>query len=136
MKSNKSMQCQKKDDSINTSKRFWFYFSGGYGYGHGHGYGHHPGGYGYGGGYGYHGGDLAAKALLIPLAGAALLGAAAIFAYNPLLIQLGVVAGKKKRSVDQLDGLYRAKYHEIEQLEKFIDQVIFINYLLCIYIVF
>lgn len=40
---------------------------------------------------------LALKTLLIPLAGLALLGTAAAFVTNPVLLQLGVVTGKKKR---------------------------------------
>ncbi|XP_072949288.1 uncharacterized protein [Epargyreus clarus] len=40
---------------------------------------------------------LAAKAILWPIAGIALLGAAAALVSNPVLLQLGVVSGKRKR---------------------------------------
>ncbi|XP_022902912.2 uncharacterized protein [Onthophagus taurus] len=42
-------------------------------------------------------GGLALKGLLIPLAGIALLGAAAALSTNPVLLQLGVINGKRKR---------------------------------------
>ncbi|GLV35785.1 hypothetical protein CBL_01063 [Carabus blaptoides fortunei] len=43
---------------------------------------------------------MALKGLLIPIAGVALLGAAAVLAKsNPVLLQLGVISGKKKRSI-------------------------------------
>jgi hypothetical protein len=35
--------------------------------------------------------------VLAPLAGVALLGAAAFFATNPVLLQLGVISGKRRR---------------------------------------
>lgn len=37
------------------------------------------------------------KEHLLPLAGAALLGIAAVLVANPMLLQLGVVSGKRKR---------------------------------------
>ena len=37
------------------------------------------------------------KSILIPLAGAALLGVAAAFIANPVLLHLGTVAGKRRR---------------------------------------
>lgn len=40
---------------------------------------------------------LAAKAILWPIAGIALLGAAAALVNNPILLQLGVASGKRKR---------------------------------------
>lgn len=40
---------------------------------------------------------LAAKAVLWPIAGIALLGAAAALVSNPILLQLGVATGKRKR---------------------------------------
>lgn len=40
---------------------------------------------------------MALKTLLLPLAGVALLGAAAAFVSNPVLLQLGVVSGKRRR---------------------------------------
>ncbi|KAJ6636626.1 hypothetical protein Bhyg_15217, partial [Pseudolycoriella hygida] len=43
------------------------------------------------------GGKHIPKSHLIPLAGAALLGLAAILVANPMLLQLGVVSGKRKR---------------------------------------
>lgn len=74
----------------------------------GGGYGLSGGGHSIGGGSyipaGHSGGGfnkaLALKGLLIPIAGVALLGAAAALAKShPVLLQLGVVSGKKKRSV-------------------------------------
>ncbi|XP_019868779.1 uncharacterized protein LOC109597516 [Aethina tumida] len=69
---------------------------------YGHSLGHSaPGGnygqvqHGYGGG-GEHSG-LYLKKLLIPLAGIAILGAAAALSTNPVLLQLGVVNGRRKR---------------------------------------
>lgn len=41
--------------------------------------------------------QLASKALLWPIAGIALLGAAAALVTNPVLLQLGVVSGRRKR---------------------------------------
>ncbi|XP_063927555.1 uncharacterized protein LOC135140801 [Zophobas morio] len=69
---------------------------GGYGYGHsapaqGHGHGH---------------GALALKGLLIPLAGIALLGAAAALSTNPVLLQLGVVNGRRRRRRAAESGPY------------------------------
>ncbi|XP_045484651.1 uncharacterized protein LOC123689288 [Pieris rapae] len=56
---------------------------------HGHAnYGHHVGHYHQ---------SLAAKAVLWPLAGIALLGAAAALVSNPILLQLGVATGKRRR---------------------------------------
>ncbi|XP_068631901.1 uncharacterized protein [Battus philenor] len=54
----------------------------------GHHIGHH---------YKHNGHDLAAKTLLWPIAGIALLGAAAALVTNPVLLQLGVVSGRRKR---------------------------------------
>ncbi|GJQ65500.1 hypothetical protein Trydic_g7602 [Trypoxylus dichotomus] len=48
---------------------------------------------------------LALKGILIPLAGIALLGAAAALSTNPVLLQLGVLNGRRKRSL-QLDNIY------------------------------
>ncbi|GBP31814.1 hypothetical protein EVAR_81580_1 [Eumeta japonica] len=48
----------------------------------------------------HHDHGLAAKAFLWPLAGLALLGAAATLVTNPVLLQLGVVTGRKRRSVN------------------------------------
>ncbi|CAK1543052.1 unnamed protein product [Leptosia nina] len=45
---------------------------------------------------------LAAKAVLWPLAGIALLGAAAALVTNPVLLQLGVATGKRKRRDTEL----------------------------------
>lgn len=48
---------------------------------------------------------LAAKAALWPLAGIALLGAAALAVSNPVLLQLGVVSGKRrKRDTEEITG--------------------------------
>ncbi|XP_063625253.1 zinc transporter SLC39A7-like [Cydia splendana] len=75
-----------------------------HGHGHGHEHGHGHGGHGH---YGHHLGHghykhhdhhhLATKALLWPIAGIALLGAAAALVTNPVLLQLGVVSGKRRR---------------------------------------
>lgn len=46
---------------------------------------------------------MAAKTILWPIAGIALLGAAAALVSNPVLLQLGVVSGRKKRQVENLD---------------------------------
>ncbi|RVE46991.1 hypothetical protein evm_008375 [Chilo suppressalis] len=56
---------------------------------HKHGYGHHHKH------IDHH--ALAAKAVLWPIAGIALLGAAAALVSNPVLLQLGVVSGKRRR---------------------------------------
>ncbi|EFA02099.1 uncharacterized protein LOC103312519 [Tribolium castaneum] len=73
------------------------YPSGGYGLyapsGSGHGFGYGPPAHDHG-----HGNNaLALKGLLIPLAGIALLGAAAALSTNPVLLQLGVVNGRRRR---------------------------------------
>lgn len=61
-------------------------------------------GYESGYGSGHHGHDLTKKVLL-PLAGAAILGVAAALVANPVLLQLGVTsAGKRKRrDIDEND---------------------------------
>ncbi|KRT85624.1 hypothetical protein AMK59_1636 [Oryctes borbonicus] len=48
---------------------------------------------------------LALKGILIPLAGIALLGAAAALSTNPVLLQLGVLNGRRKRSL-QADNIF------------------------------
>ncbi|XP_063829022.1 uncharacterized protein LOC135078354 [Ostrinia nubilalis] len=53
-----------------------------------HGYGHH---------YKHYDHALAAKTVLWPIAGIALLGAAAALVSNPVLLQLGVVSGRRRR---------------------------------------
>ncbi|KAJ3630308.1 hypothetical protein MTP99_011509 [Tenebrio molitor] len=82
---------------------------GGFGLsGHGTNYGHSPS-YGHGHGVSHSieyrftscsnwsSQGLALKGLLIPLAGIALLGAAAALSSNPVLLQLGVVNGRRRR---------------------------------------
>ncbi|CAH0726963.1 unnamed protein product, partial [Brenthis ino] len=70
---------------------------------HDHGfehYGHHYGHEGHhyvGHHYKHYNHALAAKAILWPIAGIALLGAAAALVHNPILLQLGVATGKRKR---------------------------------------
>ncbi|CAH2041498.1 unnamed protein product, partial [Iphiclides podalirius] len=50
--------------------------------------------------------SLAAKTLLWPIAGIALLGAAAALVSNPILLQLGVVSGRRKRrDTEEVTGL-------------------------------
>uniref|UniRef100_A0A0A9X438 ATP synthase subunit b 1 n=1 Tax=Lygus hesperus TaxID=30085 RepID=A0A0A9X438_LYGHE len=80
------------------------------------------GGGGYGVGYGY--GYDPLKGLLVPLAGVALLGAAALFVSNPVLLQLGVIGGKRRRreAVDDPMASYE-KLKEIQALETFIEQL-------------
>ncbi|KAG7302171.1 hypothetical protein JYU34_013642 [Plutella xylostella] len=45
---------------------------------------------------------LSAKAILLPVAGLAILGAAAALVSNPVLLQLGVVSGRKRRDTTGL----------------------------------
>ncbi|KAL4711092.1 hypothetical protein ACJJTC_009463 [Scirpophaga incertulas] len=61
---------------------------------HGHGY-HHK----------YHDHALAAKSVLWPIAGIALLGAAAALVSNPVLLQLGVVSGRRRRDTNVPDSI-------------------------------
>ncbi|XP_028034615.1 uncharacterized protein LOC114246340 [Bombyx mandarina] len=57
---------------------------------------------------------LAAKTLLWPIAGIALLGAAAALVTNPVLLQLGVVSGRKRRDIDDIHGPdYNKKLRDI-----------------------
>ncbi|XP_045537036.1 uncharacterized protein LOC106719798 [Papilio machaon] len=70
-----------------------------------HPHGHHPHGHHHiGHHYKHHDHDLAAKTLLWPIAGIALLGAAAALVTNPVLLQLGVVSGRKKRDTEEITG--------------------------------
>ncbi|XP_014241976.1 uncharacterized protein LOC106662417 [Cimex lectularius] len=101
-----------------------------------HSHYHSGGDFGYGlGGYDHHHydhhdhhdhhvshNDAALKGLLVPLAGVALLGAAALFASNPVLLQLGVITGKRRRR-DIGDLLRNEKFRDIQALEKFIEQL-------------
>ncbi|KAF9420779.1 hypothetical protein HW555_003127, partial [Spodoptera exigua] len=57
-----------------------------------HGHGHHHGHYDK-----HYKHALATKAVLWPIAGIALLGAAAALVSNPVLLQLGVISGKRRR---------------------------------------
>lgn len=68
--------------------------------------------------------DEAVKGLLVPLAGIALLGAAAIAASNPVLLQIGVIGGgigkkRRKRAIPRIEDL--------KVLEKFLEQVNFFS---------
>nr|XP_026494675.1 uncharacterized protein LOC113399691 [Vanessa tameamea] len=63
-----------------------------YHYGHHGAVGHYSGHH-----YKHYNHALAAKAVLWPIAGIALLGAAAALVSNPILLQLGVATGKRKR---------------------------------------
>ncbi|XP_069699122.1 uncharacterized protein [Periplaneta americana] len=79
---------------------------------------------------------LALKGLLVPLAGVALLGAAAALVSNPILLQLGVITGKKRRrrssdadasqvpnlSPEEADAVQQ-KLNEIALLERFMAQI-------------
>ncbi|XP_055621693.1 uncharacterized protein LOC129765410 [Toxorhynchites rutilus septentrionalis] len=59
-------------------------------------YEHYPHDHGYSLGHSY-GGKSYGNSVLFPLAGAALLGIAAVLVANPVLLHLGAVAGKRKR---------------------------------------
>lgn len=76
------------------------------------------------------------QGLLVPLAGVALLGAAAAFVSNPILLQLGVISGtygRRKRDTNNNRGLEltesamrleaQEKLSEIQLLERFMAQV-------------
>ncbi|CAB3244409.1 unnamed protein product [Arctia plantaginis] len=78
---------------------------------------HHYPGHNYDHGhYKYEKHVLAAKAALWPLAGIALLGAAALAVSNPVLLQLGVVSGKRrKRDTEEITG----PDYVINSLQKF-----------------
>ncbi|XP_045774241.1 uncharacterized protein LOC123873439 [Maniola jurtina] len=66
-----------------------------HGYYDGHHVGHHR----------YYNHALAAKAVLWPIAGIALLGAAAALVSNPILLQLGVTSGKRRRrNTEEITG--------------------------------
>lgn len=67
--------------------------------------------------------DNALKALLLPLAGVALLGAAAVFASNPILLQLGVVSGRRRRRELLREGPAADRLQDVLMLEKFVSQV-------------
>lgn len=71
----------------------------------------------------HYGHDTALKALLLPLAGVALLGAAAVFASNPILLQLGVVSGRRRRRELHREGLAADRLQDVLMLEKFVSQV-------------
>ncbi|CAH1636950.1 unnamed protein product [Spodoptera littoralis] len=65
-----------------------------------HGHGHHHGHYDK-----HYKHALATKAVLWPIAGIALLGAAAALVSNPVLLQLGVISGKRRRrDTDEITG--------------------------------
>uniref|UniRef100_A0A1B0CD45 Uncharacterized protein n=1 Tax=Lutzomyia longipalpis TaxID=7200 RepID=A0A1B0CD45_LUTLO len=57
--------------------------------------------------------QYSAKSLFLPLAGAALLGVAAALVANPVLLQLGVISGKRrKRSITDDDHAHKLAYRE------------------------
>ncbi|KAJ2951794.1 hypothetical protein O0L34_g13959 [Tuta absoluta] len=74
---------------------------------HGH-HDHHGHHFGHGLGHGFHhklyNPALAAKAVLWPLAGLALLGTAAALVSNPVLLQLGVISGRRRRDTQEVTG--------------------------------
>ncbi|RZB89862.1 uncharacterized protein BDFB_008203 [Asbolus verrucosus] len=72
---------------------------------YGNSFGHSGHGLTYAHGHGTHS-ALALKGLLIPLAGIALLGAAAALSTNPVLLQLGVVNGRRRRRRSFSPGVY------------------------------
>jgi len=55
------------------------------------------------------------------IAGVALLGAAAAFVTNPILLQLGVISGGRRRRA--VDSNIRQRLGEIHLLEQFMAQV-------------
>lgn len=73
----------------------------------------------------HYGGGDSLKHLLVPLAGVALLGAAALFAANPVLLQLGVISGRRRRSTVQEEDKQEMleRLNSIHLLEKFFNQV-------------
>jgi len=75
---------------------------------------------GYGGDSG--GGINPLAAFIAPLAGLALLGAAAAVSINPVLIQLAVVNGGKRKKRDLRDPSVQRKVTEIELLENFLSK--------------
>ncbi|XP_026730224.1 zinc transporter zipt-7.2-like [Trichoplusia ni] len=91
-------------------------------YGHHHYSGHHHLDHGHYDKHYKH--ALAAKTALWPLAGIALLGAAAALVSNPVLLQLGVVSGKRRRrDTEEITGPdyptdFLSKYKEKIDLEK------------------
>ena len=79
---------------------------------------------GYGGGDDSGGGGINPLAAFIaPLAGLALLGAAAAVSINPVLVQLAVIndGGRKKRAISANPEI-RKKMSEIDLLEKFLSK--------------
>jgi uncharacterized protein YqeY len=75
---------------------------------------------GYGGDSGG-GGINPLAALIAPLAGLALLGAAAAVSINPVLVQLAVInGGRRKRRQANLDPLTQKRMTEIDVLENFL----------------
>ena len=79
--------------------------------------------------------------LIAPLAALALLGAATAVALNPVLLQIAVVTGKKRRKRNaEVDPEAERKMQEIEKLEKFLSKApnvensneeLFANYVSC-----
>lgn len=67
-------------------------------------------GHGYSLGHPYGSGKDIAKSVLIPLAGAALLGIAAALVANPVLLHLGVAAGKKRKRRDVMANAHNLAY--------------------------
>ena len=59
-------------------------------------------------------------AFIAPLAGLALLGAAAAVSINPVLVQLAVINDGKRRKKRSSDPDFRRKMTEVELLEKFL----------------
>ena len=65
-------------------------------------------------------------ALIAPLAALALLGAAAAVALNPVLVQVAVITGgkrRRRRSLDHLDSQSKRQLEEMEKLEDFLTKV-------------
>ncbi|XP_065578924.1 keratin, type II cytoskeletal 1-like isoform X1 [Artemia franciscana] len=114
-------------------------YGGGYGGNYGDSYSSSGYGSSYSGGYGKSANPVAS--LIAPLAGLALLGAAAAVATNPVLLTLAVLtSGRKKRDANgvedslqflaldninttNLDPLFSEKVQELQTLEKYISSV-------------
>ncbi|GLH13365.1 ATP synthase subunit b 1 [Gryllus bimaculatus] len=81
---------------------------------------------------------LALKGLLVPLAGVALLGAAAALVSNPVLLQLGVISGRRRRrralragAEEDSERALRQRLADIALLEKFMAGQLLANFLSC-----
>lgn len=93
---------------------------------HGHGYDHHesyPPHYNQPAHPYEHHHDVSLNSLLIPLTGVVLLGAATLFASNPVLLQLGVISGKRRRRSLGQWPVGSEQFQDVLLLERFISKV-------------